>query len=299
MGTPVFAARSLERLYADGHDIAGVFTQPDRAGNRGMRVNFSPVKETALAHNTPVHQPATLKDGAAAELLRKIDCELIAVVAYGKLLTKEILDIPPLGAVNIHGSLLPKYRGAAPIQWAVMRGEKETGITSMYMAEEMDAGDMILAAKVRIGDDETAGQLHDRLSILGADVLSDTVKAISEGTVARIPQDHSKATYAPMLKNEICPIDWNETAHDIVNKVRGLNPKPAATMEYEGETIKVYAAEPGELKSSTLKPGQIVSRGNHGIEVSCAGGTVRIVELQAPGSKKMAAADFLRGRRIK
>jgi len=297
MGTPEFARKPLERLYSEGHEIAGVFTQPDKPSKRGMKVSCSPVKELALSRGTPVYQPKTLRDGSAAETLRKLDCELIAVVAYGKLLPPEVLEIPRLGAVNIHGSLLPKYRGAAPIQWAVLRGEKETGVTSIYMAEEMDAGDILYMKATAIGEAETAGELYDRLAVLGAELLAETVGAISRGEAAPIPQDHSKATFAPPLTKEMSPIDWTETAHNIVCKVRGLNPWPVATTELAGTTYKVFRAVTGGMRG-TRAPGAIVSSGRHGIEVACADGTVIIKELQTPGGKRMASADYLLGHPI-
>ena len=294
MGTPEFARAPLERLYGDGHDIAGVITQPDRPSNRGMKVHFSPVKELALSHGTPVFQPKTLRDGEASETIRKLDCELIIVVAYGKILPPEMLEIPPLGAVNIHGSLLPKYRGAAPIQWAVLNGEKETGVTSMYMAEELDAGDILLTKKTEIGRDETAGELYDRLAVIGAGLLTETVAAISRGEAAPIPQNHNEATFAPPLTKEMSSIDWADTAHNIRCKIRGLNPWPIATTELNGTVYKVFRAETGS-KRAVKAPGGIVSFGRHGLEMSCADGTVIIKEMQAPGGKRMATADYLRG----
>ena len=294
MGTPEFAGKSLEKLYDGGHDIACVFTQPDRPKSRGMKIAFSPVKELALAHGTPIFQPDTLKDGAAAKILSEMGCDLIAVVAYGKLLTDEILSIPPLGAINIHASLLPKYRGAAPIQWAILNGEEVTGVTSMYMAHELDAGDIILTSETRIGEDETSGELFKRLEDLGAKLLCDTVIAISKGTAPRTPQDHGRATFAPLLSREMSPIDWNDTAHSIKCKVRCLNPWPAATAVLRYTLYKVFSVD---ISSSAAphNPGEIISAGKSGIEVACSDGSVIIKELQAPNSKRMAAADHLKG----
>jgi len=294
MGTPEFAVPSLERLYHDGHDVAAVFTQPDKKRNRGMNLSFSPVKQLALAHSTPVYQPESLKDGEALEILRELECELIAVVAYGKLLPREILELPRLGCVNIHGSLLPKYRGAAPIQWAVINGETETGVTAMMMAEGLDAGDMLLCKKTAIGENETSGDLHDRLSILGAELLSDTVTAISRGEAVRIPQDSNAATFAPPLGKSMSPIDWTDTALNIKNKIRGLNPWPVATAEFQGTTYKIFAADIVQRETKDI-PGTIISAGEAGLVVACADGIVTIKELQAPGGRRMAAADFLRG----
>ena len=297
MGTPDFARMPLERLYGDGHEIAGVFTQPDKPQNRGMKIRTGPVKELALSRGTPVFQPATLRDGAVVDVLRELNCDLIVVVAYGKLLPKDVLDIPPIGCVNVHASLLPKYRGAAPIQWAVINGERETGITTMFMAEELDAGDMIFSESTPIGEDETSGELHDRLSGMGARLLSMTVKAISRNAAEGVPQNHSEATFAPPLTKEMSAIDWSETAHSIKCKVRGLNPWPVATAEINNALYKVYSVDIADTKTAH-KPGEIVSSGKRGLEIACADGSVIIKELQAPGGKRMPASDYLRGHPI-
>ena len=296
MGTPEFAKNPLERLYSDGNDIVGVFTQPDRPKNRGMKLAFSPVKEFALEHNIPVYQPDTLRDGQAVEILSKLEIDLIAVVAYGKLLPREILDLPPLGCVNVHASILPKYRGAAPIQWAIINGETETGVTSMYMAEELDAGDVLLTKKTPIGEDETSGQLHDRLSISGAEVLSETVTKIAQGKIVRTPQDNALATFAPQLSKSISQIDWGKTAREIKCKVRGLNPWPVATAEFGGVIYKIFSVDI-EAKSGNA-PGEIVSADARGFKIACLDGTINVRELQAPNGKRMSAADYLRGREI-
>jgi methionyl-tRNA formyltransferase len=298
MGTPDFAVQSLKRLYSDGHDIAGVFTQTDKPKNRGMKSSFSPVKELALSHNTPVYQPVKLRDGTAAVIIRELDCELIVVVAYGKILPKDILEIPPLGCINIHGSILPKYRGAAPIQHAVINGENETGVTSQFIAEQMDAGDIIFTKKIPIDDNETSGDLFKKLSILSAELLSETICAIEQGTVVRKPQDINEATYAPLLTRDMSPIDWNKSAHLIKCFVRGLSPWPTATMELDGTVLKVFAVDTTGEKTD-VPPGSIVSLGQTGIEVACAEGTVIVKEVQAPGGKRMPAADYLRGKIIK
>jgi len=294
MGTPEFAAVSLKRLYDDGRDVAAVFTQPDKPRGRGMKLVPSPVKVLALEHGTPVHQPASLKDGDTLLQLRTLKPDLIVVVAYGKLLPPEILDLPPYGCVNIHGSLLPKYRGAAPIHHAVLNGETETGVTSMYMVPEMDAGDILLMKKTAIGEMETAGELSGRLAILGAELLSETLAAIESGTVKRVKQNGSEATFAPPLTKELSPIDWTRTGREIVNQVRGLNPWPAATAILCTIPFKIFRAE-AKAEPSGLVPGAIVSAGRNGIEVACADGTVVIKQLQAPGGRQMDAAEYLRG----
>ncbi|MCL2662448.1 MAG: methionyl-tRNA formyltransferase [Oscillospiraceae bacterium] len=294
MGTPDFAAKSLERLYNDGHDIAGVFTQADKPRNRGMKLSFSPVKELALAYNIPVFQPSTLKDGVAAGIIRELNCDLLALVAYGKILTKEIIEMPPYGSINIHGSILPKYRGASPIQHAILNGDTETGVTSQYIAKEMDAGDIILTKKTAIGENETSGELFLRLCIMGAELLSETVEAIEKGTAQRKPQNPNEVTYAPKLTREMSPIDWTKNAFEIKNKVRGLSPWPAATMELDGKTLKVFSVGISDNKED-IPPGSIISAGKAGLEIACADGTVLVREVQAPGGKRMSAADYLRG----
>lgn len=294
MGTPEFAAVSLKRLYDDGRDVAAVFTQPDKPRGRGMKLAPSPVKMLAMEHGTPVLQPSSLKDGDTLFKLRSLKPDLIVVVAYGKLLPPEILDLPPYGCVNIHGSLLPKYRGAAPIQHAVLNGETETGVTSMYMAPEMDAGDIILMKKTVVGDMETAGELSGRLAVLGAELLIETLAAIENGTAKRIKQNETEATFAPPLTKEMSPIDWTRTGREIINHVRGLNPWPIATATLCNIPFKIFRAET-KAAPSGLAPGTIVSTGREGIEVACADGTVVIKQLQAPGSRRMEAAEYLRG----
>ena len=297
MGTPEFAASSLERLYEEKYDIAAVFSQPDKARNRGMKPSFSPVKELAIKHGTPVFQPETLRDGSAYSILQDLKCDIIVVVAYGKLLPKEILDLPPLGCINIHASLLPKYRGAAPIQWAILNGEHETGVTSMYMSEKMDEGDMIFSEKIKIGENETAGELFVRLGDLGAKLLCDTIKAIENKTAPRTPQNHNEATYAPFIERTYSAIDWTKTAREIKQKVLGLHPWPTATTEWGGVVYKIHSVDICENGTSS-KPGEIVSKSDGKLEIACQNGTVIINEIQAPGAKRMNISDFLRGNNL-
>lgn len=294
MGTPNFAVSSLEQLYVDGHDICGVFTQPDKPKNRGMKIVTSPVKDLATRHHTPVYQPVTLRDGIAYETLKALEPELIAVVAYGKILPQDILNIPKYGCVNIHGSILPKYRGSAPIQWAVLNGEKETGVTAICMSEEMDAGDILAIKKTTIFENETAGTLFSRLGLLGAELLSETVRSISAGRAAAMPQNHEEATFAPPLTKAMSPVDWTKPADVILNQIRGLNPWPVATANLAGINFKIYDAMKTD-SSKNLDPGKIISAEIEGIEVACSGGSIIIKELQAPGGKRMNAADYLRG----
>ncbi len=293
MGTPDFAAKSLERLYDDGRDIVGVFTQPDKPKNRGMKTGMSPVKELALTRGTPVYQPVTLRDGTALDILKQLEPELIAVVAYGKILPKDILDLPQLGCINIHGSILPKYRGSAPIQWAVLNGETETGVTAMYMAEAMDAGDIILIKKTDIGEMETSGELYDRLGGLGAQLLSETIEAIEKGTATRTAQQDAEATYAPPLTKELSPIDWGRSSHEILCQILGLNPWPAATAMIGGITCKIFMAVPTSRPAQAV-PGTVVGTSG-GIEIASGDGTIMITQLQAPGGKRMSAENYLRG----
>ena len=298
MGTPEFAAASLERLYAQGHDIAGVFTKPDKPRNRGMKVSYSPVKEVALAHGTDVHQPASFADGAAAQTIRMLNCDIVAVVAYGRILPRDVLELPALGCVNIHASLLPKYRGAAPVQWAILNGEKETGVTSMRMSEELDAGDIFFVKKTPIGNDETAGELLNRLGPLGAELLCETIEALSCGRAVPVPQIHSEATYAPPLEKDISLIDWSDTALNIKRKVCGLNPWPIAKAELGGTKYKIYSVDIGEREAADMKPGEVRSSRARGLEVACSDAVITIKELQAPGGKRMPAVEFLKGNRL-
>lgn len=296
MGTPEFAVPSLRALVEAGHDLCGVFTQPDRPKNRGMRLQPTPVKEYAMSKEIPVYQPATLKDGTALAQIKALAPELIVVAAYGRILPKELLDCPPLGCVNVHSSLLPKYRGAAPINWAVIHGETETGVTIMHMAPELDAGDIILQQSTPIGPDETAAQLHDRLACIGGELIAKAVSMLEDGTAPRHPQDPSKATYAPMLSRELSPIDWTKSAKEIHDQVRGLIPWPATTTQViGGRTVKIFStAVAGRTVSAA--PGTILAAGGEGIDIACGGGTVlRVLELQAEGKRRMTAAEYLRG----
>ena len=294
MGTPDFAARCLNRLYEDGAEIVAVFTQPDRPKNRGMKLTQSPVKELALAHGTPVYQPDTLKDGQAEQVLREIAPDLIIAVAYGRRLPESILKLPPKGCVNIHGSLLPRFRGSAPIQWTVLSGDTTAGVTAMFMGPGMDTGDMIASRETPVGEKETAGELFDRLAALGAELLSDTVRQIKNGPVSATPQKEELATYAPPLTKEQCPIDWTKPGRMIVKQICGLNPWPVATAEIGGVTLKIFDGDfvPGKQSRA---PGTVLSGGKDGIAVACPDGVVYLTEVQAPGKKRMAAADYLRG----
>ncbi len=299
MGTPDFASASLKKLIDEKFDVVGVFTQPDKPKGRGMELCASPVKELALENGLPVFQPVKMRDGTALAQIKALEPDILVVVAYGRILPDDILAVPKYGAINVHGSLLPKYRGAAPIQWAVLNGDKVTGVTTMYLASEMDTGDIIYTAETEIGEYETSGELFDRLKDMGAELLVKTLRDIDVGTAPRTPQDHSKASYVTMLDKSICPIDWNKTPREVLKHIYGLQPWPVATMELEGKTVRVFAAKYTDGKTEKT-PGAVVSTDKGGLEIACAGGeTLLITELQAPGKKRMGAEDYLRGHQIK
>lgn len=299
MGTPDFAAASLKKLIDEKYDIAAVFTQPDKPRDRGMKLSYSPVKELALENNIPVYQPTKLRDGTATELIKSLRPDILVVVAYGRILPDDMLEVPKYGAINVHASLLPKYRGAAPIQWAVLNGDKITGVTTMYLASEMDTGDIIYTAETEIGEFETSGELFDRLMVMGAELLDRTLRDIEAGTAPRTQQDHSKASYVKMLDKSLSPIEWAKTPREIIKQIYGLQPWPVATAELDGKVFKIYSAE--YTQNKTVKaPGSVVSAGKKGIEIACHGGeTLLITELQAAGKKRMKASDYLLGHPIK
>lgn len=297
MGTPDFAVASLRALVEAGHEICGVFTQPDKPKNRGHKMTPPPVKEYALTQNLPVYQPLKMKDGTALAIVQELKPELIVVAAYGRILPEEILQAAPYGAINVHSSILPQYRGAAPINWAILNGETVTGDTIMYMAKELDAGDIIRCAETAIDPDEDAQELTARLAELGAKTLVDVVADMGRGTVTRTPQDHSRSTYAPMLDKTLSPMDFKRSAQALHNQVRGLIPWPCATMELQGKTVKVFRTQVGE--ETAAAPGTVVAADKRGIAVACGDGRVlRITELQPEGGKRMAAAAYLAGHPI-
>jgi len=292
MGTPEIAATCLNKILADGFDVVGVYTQPDRPKGRGMKMVASPVKELALANHIPVFQPENFRADEDVEALRSLKPDVCAVVAYGRILPQRVLDIPARGCVNIHASLLPQYRGSAPYQWAVLDGLTETGVTAQHMALQMDAGDVIDVAKTPIGENETAGELLDRLAMLGADLLSRVLTRFESGNVVGIPQDVNKVTFAPMLDKSMCPIDWNRTARQVHNHVRGLHPWPVATMELKGQKFKVHATA---VVDGQGKPGEILGLTKTGLVIACGEGAIEVRSLQAEGGKRMAAPDYFRG----
>ena len=294
MGTPEFAVEQLKRLVETGHEICGVFTQPDKPKNRGMKMTFSPVKEYALTHGLEVYQPTKMRDGNALAIVRELQPELIVVAAYGRILPEDILTLPPFGSINVHSSVLPKYRGAAPINWAILDGQKETGVTIMYMTRDLDAGDIVCSKKTDIMPDEDARELTHRLALLGADALEDAIGKIADGTPVSTPQDHSASTYAPMLSKDLSPMDWTRSAQALHDQVRGLIPWPCASMELGGKKVKVFKTRMGgEINAAA---GTILTAGKQGLEIACGDGhSLWILELQAEGGKRMMSADYLRG----
>ena len=292
MGTPDIAATCLQKILDDGFEVVGVYTQPDRPKGRGMKMVFSPVKELAISHNIPVFQPENFREDAVVEHLAALRPDVCAVVAYGRILPQRVLDIPTKGCVNIHASLLPQYRGSAPYQWAVLEGLKETGVTAQHMALKMDAGDIIDVAKTPIGENETAGELLDRLAVLGADLLSRVLTRFAADDVTGTPQDESQVTFAPMLDKSMCPIDWNKTAQQVHDQVRGLHPWPVATAKLGGTLFKIHQTV---VCDGSGKPGQILELTKTGLRVACGEGAVEIRSLQAEGGKRMAAPDYFRG----
>ncbi len=298
MGTPEFAVASLEALIAAGHEVCGVFSQPDKpVGRHQNQLQPTPVKACALSHDIPVFQPVKLRDGTALAQIKALAPELIVVAAYGRILPDEILAYPPKGCINVHSSLLPKYRGAAPINWAILNGDKETGVTIMHMAHDLDAGDIISQVKTSVEPDETAPELFDRLGKLGGKLLVETVAQIEAGTASRIPQEESQVTLAPMLSKELSPVDWSRSAQAIHDQVRGLLPWPAATAQVGGVRCKIFTTK---VEAEKGAPGTVLEAGKAGILVACGeNSALRVLELQPDGKKRMRAADFLAGHPLK
>lgn len=296
MGTPEFAVPCLQKLIDCGHEVTGVFTQPDKPQGRKMILTPPPVKVLAENNGIKVYQPEKMRDGTALDMLREANPELVIVVAYGKIFPKEILEFPKYGCINIHASLLPLLRGAAPIQWSIISGFAKTGVTSMQMDEGLDTGDMLIKGEIEIGENETAGELHDRLSVLGADILEETIEALLKGELSAEKQNHDEFTYAPMLSKELSPVDWNMSAAEIHNKIRGLSPWPSANTTLGGKKIKLHKTVLAAEKGS--KPGEIIVADKR-LVVTCGDlNCIEILELQAEGKKSMNAADFLRGNAV-
>ncbi len=292
MGTPEIAATCLKKILEDGFEVVACYTQPDRPKGRGMKLVASAVKELALQHNIPVYQPENFKQDETVEQLRLLQPDVVAVVAYGRILPQRVLDIPAKGCINIHASLLPQYRGSAPYQWAVLDGQKETGVSAQFMQLQMDAGDVIDCEKTPIGPNETAGELLDRLAQLGAVLLSRTLRNVEQGCVSPQKQTEDQVTFAPMLDKSMCPIDWTKTAQQVHDHVRGLHPWPVATATIGGTLFKIHETR---VVGGSGMPGQVLYLARTGLVVACGEGAVEIRSLQAEGGKRMAAADYFRG----
>ena len=295
MGTPDFAVPSLNALIENGYEVVGVFCQPDRPKGRGHKLAACPVKEVALKHDIPVFQPERIKREEGVAMLKSCAPDLCVTAAFGQLLSQEILDIPPLGTINVHSSLLPKHRGSAPINWSIILGDQVTGVTTMFTDKGMDTGDILLMKETPIGKKENAGELSDRLAMMGADLLIDTLRELEAGTLKRIPQDHEAATYEPKMDKELGRIDWSKPAGVIDCLVRGATPWPGAFTTMQDQTIKVFeidvkdgaaSGQPGEIIAADARQGLVVSCGDHDVE---------LMQIQMPGAKRMNAKDYLRG----
>jgi methionyl-tRNA formyltransferase len=297
MGTPDFAVPTLEKLI-NKHEVVAVFTQPDKPKGRGQKLQYTPVKEVAVKNNIPVYQPSKLKqDRESIEALKNMNIDVIVVVAYGQILSKEVLEIPRYGCINVHASLLPKLRGAAPINWAIINGYDKTGITTMAMNEGLDTGDMLLKREIKIGENETAGELHDRLMYIGADLLIETLEGIENNRITPEKQDDSQSNYAPLLTKELGHINWNNNSTSVYNLIRGVTPWPGAYGFYKGKMIKIWKADK-EIGGENSNPGEIVEVKKEGIRVACKTGFIIIRELQEVGGKRMSVSSYLNGHNI-
>lgn len=298
MGTPDFAVPCLDMLVKEGHEVCLVVTQPDKPKGRGKKMLFPPVKEKAIEYGIEVFQPVKVKEEEAVEKLRSYNADIIVVVAFGQILPESILNMPKYGCVNVHGSLLPKYRGAAPIQWSVINGDTKTGVTTMYMEKGLDTGDMLLKAEFDITSEDTYGTVHDKMCVMGADVLKETLVKIENGTIVREKQDDALSNYAPMISKETGHIDWNKTSFEIINLIRGLDPVPAAWTVYNGEVLKIWKAVKFECDNSTAKCGEIADITKKGFVVKTGDGFVLVTEIQARGGKRMATDAYMRGHAV-
>ena len=296
MGTPDFAVPSLEALLAAGHQVVGVFTQPDKPKNRGMKLQPPPVKVCAQAHGVPVLQFERIRRKEGREALTALQPDLFVTAAFGQILSKAVLDIPRLGTINVHASLLPQYRGSAPINWCIVSGEKKAGVTTMMTNEGIDTGDMLLRDEMEIGENETAEELTERLSRLGAQTLLRTLRALEDGTLVRTPQNEAEASYQPMLTREMGEMDWSRSAQQLHDQVRGLYPWPGAYTTMDGGALKVWVSRISDMKTDAAPGAVVKADAKEGLFVACGTGVLQIVELQAPGSKRMNARDYLRGK---
>lgn len=297
MGTPDFAVPCLEAVL-NHYEVVGVFTQPDRPQGRGKKIQMSPVKKVALEHNLKVYQPEKIRTKESREIIEALKPDVIVVVAYGQLLSQKILDVPEHGCINVHASLLPYYRGAAPMNWAIVKGEKKTGVTTMYMVKALDAGPMLHRLEVDIDEDMTTGQLHDLLSKKGSQVIIKTLKALENNEVEATSQNEEEATYAPLMDKKMAEINWLDSAENIHNLIRGFNPWPVAYTYYEGDKMKVFKSEKTDLKAKGL-PGRIASVTKEGIYVNALDRQIKLIEVQLPNKKRMHVKDFILGHALK
>lgn len=294
MGTPDIASGCLQKLIDEKYDIIGVVTQPDKEVGRGKKIVFSPVKTVAIENNLPVYQPIKAREESFINEIKSLEPDVVVVVAYGQILSKEFLDIPKYGCINVHVSLLPKYRGAAPINWVIINGEEKTGVTTMYMDEGLDTGDIILQSEFDLNNQITAGELHDLMTVEGSKVLCETLDLIKKGEAKRIPQNHEEFTYAPMMNKELGHIDFSKTAKEVHNLVRGVNPWPSAYTTYMDKKIKVWETKVLDEKSD-LEPGTIIKVDQDGIRVSTSDNVLLITQIQMPNKKRMEVKEFIKG----
>lgn len=297
MGTPEIATGCLQKIIDEKHEVIGVVTQPDKPVGRGKKMGMPPVKELAIKYDIPVYQPVKAREESFVNILRELNPDVIVVVAFGQILPKSILDIPKLGCINVHVSLLPKYRGAAPINWVIINGEEKTGVTTMYMDEGLDTGDMILTSEFDLDDNITAGELHDKMMEIGSETLKDTLNLIEQGTAPRIPQKHDEFTYAPMMNKSLGNIDFSKSAKEIHNLVRGVNPWPSAYTSYNGDTMKVWKTKVLDEKSND-SCGKILKVDKEGIRVSTNDNVLLIEEIQMPGKKRVLVSEYIKGNSI-
>lgn len=297
MGTPDFSVPCLQAIIDEGHEVVAVITQPDKPKGRGKKMSMPPVKELALKYDIEVYQPQRVKTQEFVDILKDINPDVIIVVAFGQILSKDILDIPKYGCINVHASLLPKYRGAAPINWVIINGEKTTGVTTMYMDVGLDTGDMILKKEMNIGIEETAGELHDKMMYVGADVLKDTLRLIENNNAPREKQNDDESSYAPIMDKNLGNINWSKKCEEIYNLIRGTNPWPSAYTKYNGETMKIWKSEILD-KESNNNPGTILKVDKEGVQVATGDKIILLKEIQMPGKRRMSIEDYIKGNDI-
>lgn len=297
MGTPDFSVPCLQAIIDEGHEVVAVVTQPDKPKGRGKKMSMPPVKELAIKYDIEVYQPQRVKTDEFVNILKDINPDVIIVVAFGQILSKDILDIPKYGCINVHASLLPKYRGAAPINWVIINGEKTTGVTTMYMDVGLDTGDMILKKEMNIEVDQTAGELHDKMMYVGADVLKDTLRLIENNNAPRQKQNDDESSYAPIMDKNLGNINWAKKSEEIYNLIRGTNPWPSAYTKYNDDTMKIWKSEILD-KESNNKPGTILKVDKEGIQVATGNKILLLKEIQMPGKRRMSVEDYIKGNDI-